>query len=73
MYVIGLVVAVFVAFILHIVDKKEANGMLIIELPEYKAPSARTIWIYVWEKVKDGTYSMFSIEGKAERVEVNNE
>lgn len=22
----------------------------------------------VWEKVKDGTYSMFSIEGKAERV-----
>ena len=27
----------------------------------------------VWEKVKDGTYSMFSIEGKAERVEVNNE
>ena len=24
----------------------------------------------VWEKVKDGTYSMFSIEGKAERVEV---
>ena len=53
MYVIGLVVAVLVAFILHIVDKKEANGMLIIELPEYKAPSARTIWIYVWEKVKD--------------------
>lgn len=24
----------------------------------------------VWEKVKDGTYSMFSIEGEAERVEV---
>lgn len=27
----------------------------------------------VWEKVKDGTYSMFSIEGEAERVEVNDE
>lgn len=26
----------------------------------------------VWEKVKDGTYSMFSIEGAAERVEVDN-
>lgn len=25
----------------------------------------------VWEKVKDGTYSMFSIEGEAERVEVD--
>lgn len=27
----------------------------------------------VWQKVKDGTYSMFSIEGEAERVKVNNE
>lgn len=27
----------------------------------------------VWEKVKDGTYSMFSIEGEAERVEVEDE
>ena len=27
----------------------------------------------VWEKVKDGTYSMFSIEGEAERVEVEED
>ncbi len=27
----------------------------------------------VWEKVKDGTYSMFSIEGKAERVQVEED
>lgn len=27
----------------------------------------------VWEKVKDGIYSMFSIEGEAERVEVKEE
>lgn len=27
----------------------------------------------VWEKVKDGTYSMFSIEGEAERIEVEDE
>lgn len=26
----------------------------------------------VWEKVKDGTYQMFSIEGEAERVEVKD-
>lgn len=26
----------------------------------------------VWDKIKDGTYSMFSIEGEAERVEVSN-
>lgn len=27
----------------------------------------------VWEKVKDGTYPMFSIEGEAERVKVEDE
>ena len=27
----------------------------------------------VWEKIKNGEYSMFSIEGKAERVEVNDD
>lgn len=27
----------------------------------------------VWEKVKDGTYSMFSIEGEAQRVEIEND
>ena len=53
MYVIGLAVAILVAFVLHMADRKKATGMLLIELPEYKAPSARTIWIYVWEKVKD--------------------
>lgn len=53
MYVIGLFVAILVAFVLHMADRKKATGMLLIELPEYKAPSARTIWIYVWEKVKD--------------------
>lgn len=53
MYVIGLVVAILAAFVMHVADRKKASGMLIIELPEYKAPSARTIWIYVWEKVKD--------------------
>lgn len=53
MYVIGMVAAILTAFVLHITDRKKATGMLLIELPEYKAPSARTIWIFVWEKVKD--------------------
>lgn len=52
MYVIGLVVGILVAFVLHVADRKKATGMLLIELPEYKAPSARTIWIYVWGKVE---------------------
>ena len=27
----------------------------------------------VWEKVKNGTYSMFSIEGEAQRIEAKDE
>lgn len=53
MYVIGVIVAILCAFMMHIIDKKKNLNLLIIELPEYKAPSARTIIIYVWEKVKD--------------------
>lgn len=53
MYVIGLLVAILVAFVLHCHDKKKENGSLLIELPEYKTPNARTIAIYVWEKIKD--------------------
>ncbi len=53
MYAIGMVMAILVAFIIHLVDRKKIQHMLLIELPEYKAPSARTIAIYVWEKVKD--------------------
>lgn len=53
MYIIGLVVAIIIAGIIHLIDKEKSENYLLIELPEYKAPSARTISIYVWEKVKD--------------------
>ena len=53
MYLIGLVVAIVIAGIIHLMDKQKSDNFLLIELPEYKAPSARTISIYVWEKVKD--------------------
>ena len=53
MYLIGLVVAIAVAACVHLIDRKKSENYLLIELPEYKAPSARTVSIYVWEKVKD--------------------
>ena len=53
MYIIGLFVAVLIAWILHRFEKKESGHTLLIELPEYKTPNVRTIAIYVWEKVKD--------------------
>ncbi len=52
MYVIGIFVALGV---LAIVSKfqKDTDNNLLIELPEYKTPNARTIIIYVWEKISD--------------------
>ena len=54
MYVIGLVIAIIVALIYSKIDARDGfKNCLLIELPEYKSPNARTIIIYVWEKVKD--------------------
>ncbi|MDD6095755.1 MAG: ferrous iron transport protein B, partial [Clostridia bacterium] len=53
MYALGLLVAITVAKIMSVADKNKTEHSLLIELPEYKAPSLRTVAIYVWEKVKD--------------------
>lgn len=53
MYLLGVIVAITTAFILSKIDGSKAEHALLIELPEYKTPNARTIIIYVWEKVKD--------------------
>lgn len=53
MYVIGIIVALIALFFMKVKGKKELKNDLLIELPEYKMPSIRTVWIYVWEKVKD--------------------
>lgn len=53
MYLIGIVVAIAVSAILHLIDRKREPNYLLIELPDYKIPSGRTVAIYVWEKVAD--------------------
>lgn len=56
MYIIGLFVAIFSAFVISKITKAKnsiGSNALLIELPEYKAPSSRTILIYVWEKVRE--------------------
>ncbi len=53
MYVIGFAVALLLALIISKIDKKHNVNDLLIELPEYKTPNARTIAIYVWDKIKD--------------------
>ncbi|WP_309244927.1 nucleoside recognition domain-containing protein [Clostridium estertheticum] len=52
MYLIGLIVAILVAGIINAIDKNNSINDLLIELPEYKAPSIQTVLLYVWDKVK---------------------
>lgn len=53
MYILGILVAIGIAAIMHVIDRKREVNYLLIELPEYKLPDARTVGIYMWEKVKD--------------------
>lgn len=53
MYLIGIVVAITVAYVMNKNTEKKESNSLLLELPEYKSPNVRTILIYVWEKVKE--------------------
>ncbi|MBR5809282.1 MAG: ferrous iron transport protein B [Clostridia bacterium] len=51
MYLIGFLMAILMLLIIS--EKEEKKSKLLIELPQYKMPSIRTVAIYVWEKVKE--------------------
>lgn len=53
LYLIGLIVAILVSFIVHLLDRKQHINYLLIELPEYKLPDLHTVSVYVWDKIKD--------------------
>ncbi|MBO5283427.1 MAG: ferrous iron transport protein B [Lachnospiraceae bacterium] len=53
LYVVGMAVAIISAMVMNRLEKGKVNDSLLIELPEYKRPNARTIRIYVWNKIKD--------------------
>ncbi|MCH4167385.1 MAG: ferrous iron transport protein B [Megasphaera sp.] len=53
MYLIGIIVALAALLTMNLIKKQATENALLIELPEYKRPSGRTVFIYVWEKVKD--------------------
>lgn len=52
-YIIGMAVAIITALVMSRIRKERTNNSLLIELPEYKRPNARTVGIYVWNKLKD--------------------
>ncbi len=53
MYVLGVAAAIAAAKLLTLTQDKKEICTLLIELPEYKSPNARTIILYVREKIED--------------------
>lgn len=51
-------------------EKAEALGLTVGTVPEGWWVGFEVSDDEVWAKIKDGTYSMFSIEGTAERIEI---
>lgn len=66
-------VAVLVESVVFTKEKQKAIGIPEGTLPVGWWIGFKVLDDDVWEKVKDGTYPMFSIEGEAERVEVDDE
>ena len=66
-------VAVLIESVVFTEDKMAAMGIPAGTLPVGWWIGFKVLDKGVWDKVKDGTYSMFSIEGEAERVETERE
>lgn len=66
-------VAVLIESVVFTAEKMQAMGIPADTLPTGWWIGFKVLDEDVWEKVKDGTYPMFSIEGEAERVEVGDE
>ncbi|GGB10499.1 ferrous iron transport protein B [Macrococcus hajekii] len=52
LYVIGVVVALLISFILSKTVLKNDTSIFVIELPPYRLPSLKTLWRSTWEKGK---------------------
>lgn len=65
--------AVLVESVVFTEEKMQAMGIPAGTLPVGWWIGFKVLDEDVWEKVKDGTYPMFSIEGEAERVQVEDE
>lgn len=66
-------VAVLIESAVFTKEKMQAMGIPAGTLPVGWWIGFKVLDQAVWEKVKDGTYQMFSIEGEAERVKVEEE
>lgn len=55
LYVLSIVVAIAVSLILNKLVYKSTTSSFVMELPRYRLPTFKSIWIHGWEKVKGFT------------------
>lgn len=52
-YLLGIALAVLTAYFFKNTALSGGGASFIMELPEYRFPTAKGLWLHVWEKVKD--------------------
>ena len=52
-YVLGILIAILTAYIFKDSLFKGESSTFIMEIPEYKLPSAKNLWLHIWQKTKD--------------------
>lgn len=52
-YILGVVIAILTALLFKSTVLKGKNSPFVMELPPYRLPSAKTLLLHVWERVRD--------------------
>lgn len=52
MYVLGILIAIFSAILFKKTILKGASANYIMEMPEYRMPSVKNMWLHTWERSK---------------------
>lgn len=52
LYIVGIVLALLVTKVMSLTVLKEEKSIFVIELPPYRVPQAKTLWLSTWEKGK---------------------
>lgn len=55
LYALGITAALLAALVFRLILKTNESSFLMLELPEYRSPVMRNVWLTVWEKVKTFT------------------
>ncbi len=52
-YLLGMVVAVLTALLFKSTVLKGKNAPFVMELPPYRMPSPKSLWLHIWDRLKD--------------------